>query len=312
MICKQAFRKVIALFLISIFSLSMACCRNPSPNGNEKECKPSDCERKVEPFLVKRFRSPETIDLTDKSLSEWDDYYLVMEVFVKHNLATDKSGRKSEWADIRGHQPKALEEGDIHLKVYMAYSGSYWYMAVDALDDEIKSVPPSSERPFSGDCVEIFFAGRELDSIQPISSHVARSKDVTRKAFFQLMIPAQPLDSDAYYFSKERTDRGFKESATSSDNIFSIWSEGPRWKAEVKMSLDSFDGYVRPLINGGSPLKMGIDYLDYDLRLAKFTPEDDWGFRPDNVYCLDEKECQVNIPKCMRPVIFELEKETKQ
>jgi hypothetical protein len=49
---------------------------------------------------------------------------------------------------------------------------------------------------------------------------------------------------------------------------------------------------------------MNMDYLDYDGDLPTREPPH-FGFKPDHVFCLDDDEEHVEVPKYMRSVVFE-------
>jgi len=255
-------------------------------------------QRKKVDFIVKRLPHLRTVNFDDHSLAEWDSSFIVMK--ITHREADTHQRQKLTLS----HDPKALHEKDINLKVYMARDSSYWYIGVEVIDVMILSVPPNSAKPYSGDCLEIFFAGDSLESPLDIEALVKYSHSAEQAIFCQILIPAVALDSISYYFPDYRTDSAFKKNALHNFKA-STWKIGSRWFAEVRIPLKAFEAKVVSRIDRHEPLKMNIDYLDYDIKLAEDNQQDNWGFKPDNVFCLDDEEKYVNKPKFMRTVIFE-------
>jgi len=279
----QILQRLGIVFLILLSSVMFACKNyNGSVTG-------------ANVYRVKHLPYSKTINVSDSSLSDWEDSFIVLEI-------APQNASKYQWKDIRGKKPDELIEGDFGIKVYMARDKSYWYIALDAMDD--KTLP--SKLPYSGDCLEIFFAGKHLGS--PVGMHTLVTARGSQAAFFQLELPAAALDEDNKldHFPEYRTGKAFRDSnSILSEFVASAWTTNTGWRAEARIPLDALDPDVRSQLNGHQPLKMNIDYLDYDVRTAPNTAAANLGFEPDNVFCLDSEEKHVNVPKHMRSVIFE-------
>ena len=265
---------------------------------------PVDCSAGV--YEVKRITNSKPVDVSDHSLSEWNSSFMVMEITSRDR--SPQSAFINQWKNIRGPAPSQLSAHDIELKVYMARDSSYWYIALDASDDKVLPSPSDDppDYPYSGDCLEIFFAGTELDSSIDISrlKHAERQGSSNQAAFFQLELPSSELPDNKNYFAVDRTDSGFIDTCVSRGFQVAVWRTKTGWSAEARIPFGAFDDAVRSRINSGKPLKMNIDYLDYDNLLGVHTNAGSWGFTPDNVYCLDDQERHVNLPKYMRCVVF--------
>ena len=268
-------------------------------SGAHLHCKKPPPPVPSDPYMVKRWTQAKAINVSDHSLTEWDSTFLVLGI-------TSLTASKSQWTSIRERTPDALMASDIDLKIYMAIDSSYWYIAVAGSDDRVLHSPPPYN--YSGDCLEVFFAGKDLGSpngMDALVQHPTKGSLTPQAAFFQLVLSAAPLQNKEDYFAKFRTDLAFRDDAIRSGFIANVWPTNSGWNAEVRIPLASFEPQVRNEINVHRRLKMNIDYLDYDIRLAERTLKDNWGFYPDNVFCLDAEERQVNVPKFMREVVFE-------
>lgn len=286
-------KKAEILFLMLLSSSQLLCSERRS---EDRLVRPEDQVRIGDPYRIKRLTRLQKINIGDLALTEWADSFVVME--TRSSNASDR-----QWESIRGRSPERLTQNDIGIGVYMARDNSYWYIALDASDDTVLSSP--SPYPYSGDCFEITFAGKELESPIGMDGHVQNPSHSGQAAFFQLQLPALELGNKADYFPEFRSDATFRADSIRLGFAVSIWPTQFGWRAEARIPFDSFEPQVLSRINAHETLKMNIDYLDYDERLAQRTPQDFWGFKPDNVFCLDIEERQVNVPRHMRSVVFE-------
>lgn len=253
-----------------------------------------DCLGSPGIIRVQRLKPGHIIKVDDNSLNDWNDSLIVMKI-------KPEDAKNLQWTKIRGRPPKPLSSDDIFIKVFMARDEQYWFVAMEARDDKLLTGP--SGYPYSGDCLEIFFAGKELDSETDFHYHVEASESSNQAAFFQLEIPAGVITGD--YFPEWRTDTRIRKNAIDSGFMASIWKTASGWNAEMKIPLHLFEQEVCSRIKHREVLKINIDYLDYDSRTARQNNADDWGFLPDNVFCLDAAEENVHTPKYMRSIIFE-------
>ena len=242
-------------------------------------------------YQVQRLSPGHIINVNDHSLTEWGDSLVVMRI-------TPQDAKNLQWKNIRGRTPKTLSPADVGITVYMALDTEYWYVALEAHDDKVLPAPPAY--PYSGDCLEIFFAGKELDSPRDFHDHL---DDQAEAAFFQFELPVG-ITGSGYYFSEWRTGSTFRTNVIGSGFMASAWTTASGWSGEARIPIAAFEPEVRSRIELGETLKMNIDYLDYDIRTARQDEDDDWGFLPDNVLCLDAAEENANTPKYMRSVIF--------
>ncbi|HKQ79857.1 MAG TPA: hypothetical protein VJ810_39555 [Blastocatellia bacterium] len=248
----------------------------------------------VNTYKIKQLERPRAINV-DSSLSEWDISFIVLEI-------TPQNASKHQWKDIRGERPDRVVPNDFGIKVYMARDKSYWFIALDATDDKVIRSNP----PYSGDCLEVFFTGKQLDS--PIEMSGLVNVSANQAALFQLTLPAADLDdkNNLDSFPRHRTDDAFKDSKLiRSEFVANMWVTNNGWSAEARIPLEALEPEVLGQLNGKRQLKMNIDYLDYDVRPAVKTTLNKSGFKPDNVFCLDDEEKRVNVPKYMRTVMFE-------
>lgn len=281
-------KKVEIIFLV-LLSISQLFC-------SEKIVSPENQMRTGDTYRIKRLTHSQTINVGDLALTEWGDSFVVME--IKSSNASER-----QWESIRGRPPTPVAQNDIEITVYMARDNSYWYIALDASDDKV--LPSPSPYPYSGDCLEVFFAGKELESPVGMDGYVQHPSHSAQAAFFELQLPAAELKNKADYFPEFRSDSTFRTDSMRPGFAVSIWSTQFGWRAEARIPFDSFEPPVLSRINSHEIVKMNIDYLDYDERLAQRNAQDVWGFKPDNVFCLDTEERRVNVPKYMRPVVFE-------
>jgi hypothetical protein len=253
----------------------------------------------ADPLRIAALSASRIVNVSDRSLAEWDDSLLVLR--VDHEAA-----RGLQWTAINGRPPARLSQRDIGLKVYMATDRSYWYVAVDAVDDVVLGVPSSSVYPYSGDCLEIFFAGKNTESGADIHDHVSNPRASERQAaFFQLAIPPVALTDRAAHLPEWRTDARLRRGALSSGFAITAWKVRTGWRSEARIPLAAFDEDVRSSFRRHSSLKLHLDYLDYDTRIAPRSQAGFQGFNPDNVICLDREQTHVSVPRLMRSVVFD-------
>lgn len=108
------------------------------------------------------------------------------------------------------------------------------------------------------------------------------------------------------YFPTWRSDARFRRDALRPNKFKAAgWKTESGWHAAAQIPFAAFDADVRSRIGRGEVVKISLDYLDYDMRSANRTTEDDSGFLPDNVFALDPAKANVNIPKYMRAAVFE-------
>jgi hypothetical protein len=281
-------RTVVTLFLgiILVVSLQFAC----------KEKTPQQTQQTT--FTIKRIQDSK-INVNDYSLAEWDSSFVILRI-------TPQLAIENQWKRI-GEKitPQLLDKKNIDIKVYMARDSAFLYIASEILDGNILSVPSNSIYPYSGDCLEVFFAGDSLNSAFDINDIIKYSTSPNQSIFYQLQLPAVALEDSSYYLSYFRTDSTFKKNAFKSGFHVSIWKSDSLWSAEARIPIHAFEPQVVDRIKNHEPLKMNINYLDYDTKTAKWIKEDNWGFKPDNVFCPDTSEIHVNRPKFMRSVIFQ-------
>jgi hypothetical protein len=255
-------------------------------------------ERAPAPFLVGRLTS-RTVNVTDKSLAEWDRSLLVFEVPPARAL-------DFQLKTINGRAPLLLRKNDAGLVVYMAVNQAFWFIAATVTDDAVVSVDPSSIYPYSGDCLEIFFAGKNLESGADLHDHVSNPRAPSdQAAFLQLDIPAAGLDEPLIYLPDWRTDANIRRGAVKAGFSVNVWRTRTGWNTEARIPLAVFESEVRASIQKHVPLKMNIDYLDYDRAIAPRTPAGFQGFNPDNVIALDRQQERLSVPRLMRAVTFQ-------
>jgi hypothetical protein len=153
--------------------------------------------------------------------------------------------------------------------------------------------------PQSGDCAELYFAGTNLDSESDIHDLVAQAPP-QRRAFLQLQLPVAGLEERDLYLPDWRTDAALIRQALLSGFTVNIWKSEGGWNGEARIPLAAFDKSVHEMIVGGKPLRAAITYLDYDRENTE-----GWIFHPDNVFCPDPDERNVNVPRYMRQIVFE-------
>jgi hypothetical protein len=232
--------------------------------------------------------------MSDRSLSEWAEEFKVLEI-------PQDRARVLRWSSIRAVDPAPVAAGHFGIKVFMAWDDQYWYVAAKVIDDTVRPVLSSSLFPYNGDCAELYFAGTDVDSEQDIHELVLAGPE-TRKAHFQLGIPPTSLDTPDTYLSDWRTDPAFKQQALGAGFAVRAWKSRQGWSAKLRIPLDAFEASVRDKITRGEPLRAALTYLDYNTEIASGPGAD--GFRPDNVFCLDSEEREVNVPRYMRRISF--------
>lgn len=250
----------------------------------------------TEVYRVARLAPGQSINVDDHSLNDWNDSLKVVSISAK-------DAQSRQWKKIRSRSPKTLGANDIGITVYMARDADYWYVAVQADDDTVLSASP--EYPYSGDCLEVFFVGRDFEATKDFHFMVQPSATSPQAAFFQLELAPIAAARGWDYFPAWRTDARFRQNALSSGFRVVAWRTPSGWSAEARIPLAAFEPDVRRRIERGEAMKMAIDYLDYDTRTAMRSEADGWGFMPDNVLALDMAEANVNTPRYMRSVTFE-------
>ncbi len=213
------------------------------------------------------------------------------------------SSTAQHWRMIRKDQAQPIVPDDFGISVWMAYSDDHWYVAVKTSDDKI--VDPEGSYPYSGDAFELFFAGAHVNSALDMTALINRPPG--QRALLQLVIPRAPLNSVAEHIADYRTDSALKTALTASSGLeIRISLAANVWTSEVAIPFKALGNEaLQRRGNHNEPAKIGIDYLDYDHRAARRIAEDNWGFKPDNVYALDSREQNSNVPRCMRPVVFD-------
>lgn len=246
-------------------------------------------------ITVKRIQGSNRLRIGDKTFQGWTDEFL---------LRTIRGGPGDQWDKIRGTSPATHRPTDISLKIYMARDSEYWFVGFDVYDHKRVAVPAQSPNPHRGDCLELFFAGKSPGSKHDI--HDLLVQDESQAAFFQLQIPPFEYNDISNHFSDWRTDPVLKERALRNGFTLSSWTESDYgWRTEIKIPFMAFEPTVREAIKNGGILKFGFDYLDYDRQLANNTYDENYGFKPDNVFSFGRVEGQVNIPICMPTIKFE-------
>jgi hypothetical protein len=250
--------------------------------------------------LVVRPLPIDAIIRVDGLLAEWNESFKVLGF-----SARDAHGH--EWRCIRDYCPQRQSLDDLTLTVHMAWDDEAWYIGMMADDDHIVPEDLNSERLYGGDCIELFFAGSELNSDRDFHEHVESPSRPAQAAFFQLELAPVAASRTAAAFPSHRTDARFISEGLSTPTPLAIQQviEGKHWSAEARIPLVAFEEAVRVRIRGGSFLRFNLDYLDYDEHTA--GPPDrrnHFRFMPDNVFCLDSDEDHVNIPARMRQLVF--------
>jgi hypothetical protein len=224
--------------------------------------------------------------------SEWTDDRLIL-----------NSSTVQQWRQIRGAQPHTPGPDDLRISIWMAHDGTFWYIAMKAVDDVFVIGPP--QYAYSGDVFELLFAGTQVDSGLDMNSLKDRLHD--QRALLQVQVPPLPVAEVAGVISDWRTDAALNGRLI--DEGFEIRSlvHARTWTTEIAIPFTAFDEAARRRMladQAADHTKIGLNYLDYDGPIARRSLEDNWGFKPDNVYALDPTESNVNIPKCMRPIVF--------
>ena len=127
-----------------------------------------------------------------------------------------------------------------------------------------------------------------------------------QRALFQLVIPRTPPEQ------RRGAHRGLPNGFGTQDCPHCLFrSRNPHLPGRQRLDVGSRNTLqgsgersAAARGNHNEPAKIGIDYLDYDHRAARRI-QDNWGFKPDNVYALDSREQNSNVPRCMRPVVFD-------
>ena len=211
---------------------------------------------------------------------------------------------RHEWPKIRDYLPTTTVVNDFEMTVDMSHDDAYWYVRMDVTDEQNVMAPPNYP-PHSGDCLELFFAGTGVDSSRDMQELINRSQ--SQRAFFQLQVFYRSGRLRAEV-SPYRTDDGLRSLVQDPGFRINASKVRDRWLVEVSIPFKAFDDGVKRDIQKGLT-RIGIDYLDYD-EMIKGPPQppsvkNHYGFEPHNVFAVDPEERNVNVPKCMRPLIFE-------
>lgn len=253
---------------------------------------------RVEGFAIPKLNRGISISTDDRSLGEW--------VTFKPVLAIDSDRLPAlQFRLINGRSPRALTRRDIAFSVYMAFDAAFWYVALEARDDIVRAVGRATLFPYSGDCLEVFLAGRNLESRADMHNHVTNpGASRNQAAFLQLDIPAFGLSDPARYLQDWRTDATLRRRALATGLRVTTWRTASGWAAEVQIPFAAFESDVQERIRAQAPLKLAIDYVDYDGALATRNGPGA-GFNPDNVMSLDREQERVSVPGLMRRVVFQ-------
>jgi len=290
---------VAAVLLVAIVAWSTGCAREhgtdqPKDTVAAVEDAPGAPAGQAPAYIVKRISDMKQVVGGNSMPTDLGKEFKVMEIPV--NRAS-----LFRWKKIRNYEAKPLSASHFGLKVYMAWDDRYWYLQFRVVDDAIRSVSPASLAPYNGDCAELYFAGANTDAEQDIHDLVLGGPPEQR-AFFQLQIPPESLESSDAYFADWRTDPEIKKRVLKDGFEVSVWTKDLGWNADVRIPLDAFAPAVRDKIASGEPLRAALTYLDYNDQLAFGSHKR--GFHPDNVFCLDAEERNVNVPGYMRPIVF--------
>lgn len=291
----------------------MSILRRPSSVVHRRRCKHSAvailltslslqaCEKPQAPestrFSAGRLPATQAVTI-DASLEEWGEHSILAEI-------TPAEAGERQWREIRGNAPASVGSNDFGMRVHMAHDASAWYIGFEIRDDAIVNVAPSSEHPYSGDSLEVFFVGSELDSGADFHEHVEAPRTPNQRAFFQLVVPPVIPSSKSVLLPAWRTDPALRRYLlNSTDFSLAVGRTAVGWNGEVRIPLAAFDESVTAQIRGRSPLRLNIDYLDYDSEVASRTDKS-LGFKPDNVFCRCANEDDVNVPRMMPVIVFE-------
>lgn len=273
--------------LVGLCAITVAC--RPDPHA------PEPSGPAPEAFNV-RFRADLAAVAADPRVAwRWDPSFLLMHIPPSAACA-------SRWFRVRDAKPAPCGSIDFALSLYTAWDSDYWY-----LDFEVSDYDPtaagSAAPAYAGDALEIFFAGTDTEFDDDYSALVRSPRRPNQAAFFQLVVP---LPSDApgptYVLPEFRTDKPLLERLppTLTSNP---WRADRRWGARLRVPLAALETVVGVALRGGQPLRMNVDYLDYDQTAAPVAAPV-FGYRPNNVFCLDAAEHNVNVPRHMRAVYF--------
>jgi hypothetical protein len=198
------------------------------------------------------------------------------------------------------------------MNVHMVHDGRFWFIGADVADEKLTETA-DAQYPYSGDCFEVMFMAAAGDST---ARHLAFQGDINQlvsdplpdeRTFFELQVPSPgiTLSQVADHLSDWRTDANFKASAEKEGFTLARREKNTHWRFVAVIPFGAFGKTIQDAITRGNPQKFGFDYLDYDGAAAARTEEDGWGFRPDNVFALDNLEANVIVPACMRSIVFE-------
>jgi hypothetical protein len=250
-------------------------------------------------FRIRALSGSERINVADKSLADWDQRLVVIDI---------PAAQAGQWqlALINGSRPSPLTPNDAGLKALMATDASYWYIAAEVTDDVVLGVPASSPYPYSGDCLEIFYAAKSLDSGADIHEHVSHPRaPSSQAAFLQVDLPAATLSDASAYLPDWRTDPTIRRMAVRAGFSTTTWRTPTGWTVEARIPRAIFEPEVQKAIERHSPLKLHVSLLDYDKRIAQRTQADFHGFNPDNVIALETEQHRLSTPRFMRTLVFD-------
>lgn len=243
---------------------------------------------------IRQTSSPITIDGT---LEEWGTRFVVLTI-------PPDSARDSQWECIRNRCAAPLSARDAGVTAYLAWSEDPFvlYAAFDLVDDVIVA-SRYPDRPYSGDCVEIFIAADDLDYTRDYRSLVEAPRSKSQSAFAQIDIGPASVAPAAYYVQDYRTDPPLKNALLTGGFSVATRRESSHWQTEVRIPLDAFAADIGSrLRTDGARLAIGLTYLDYDDAARGPDPRlaaDSYGFKPDNVFSAAREESGIHVPARM-------------
>lgn len=230
------------------------------------------------------------INVMDGSLDDWKG---ISPLYVLTS--------KNQWENIRGRKPETTTGSeDIFAKLFLSWDEKFLYFAVDVIDDKVLL---TSEKPWSGDCAEIFFVGFDSQLMTDYHKLVEQSAE-GYKNVFQLVVSGSKKQMDP--LPTWRTDRSTIKALN--DHGFSAigWKTDKGWQAEAKIPLAPLGDGLK-ISESSKIVKIGFDILDYDQQIAPDNETYDWGYYPDNVLSNSSTEAEVNQPYKMKKFVFQKE-----
>jgi hypothetical protein len=273
---------------------ALSACAQSSESCDECNSPPAPAAAPDADLPIRETIAPIVID---GSLDDWAETHVVVRIPVEQS-------DRAQWRCVRERCPASLSERDAGVTVFLAWSREPFllYGGFDLLDDVV--VPSrDSERPYSGDSVEIFLAADQLNFQFDYQALVAAPKSASQAAFAQIDVGPATAGRLADYVQDYRTDSLVKTRMTAGELAVSTRIDGPRWRAEVRIPLGAFaDDVASRLRNDGARLAIGLTYLDYDDPTHASNPvlAAAFGYRPDNVFSPAIAESGVNTPAFMR------------